>query len=186
MKTILTIALAAMMTPVFSQVTLNDVTVPASVKAGDHSLKLNGAGIRKKAFFKLYVAGLYTPKKSADANALINADEPIGIRLQITSGMVSSDNMSEAIAEGFKKSTGGKTAPLQSKIDQFVANFKKEAIVEGNIFELFYVPGKGVQTLKNGKLLTTIDGLDFKKALFGIWLSNDPVDADLKKGLLGS
>jgi len=186
MKTILTLALAVLITPAFAQVTLNGVTVPASVKVGEKSLNLNGAGIRKKAFFKLYVAGLFTAKKGTDANALINADEPIGIRLQITSGMVSSDNMSEAIAEGFKKSTGGKTAPIQGKIDEFIANFKKDPIVEGNIFELFYVPGTGVQTYKNGKLLTTIEGLDFKKALFGIWLGSDPVDADLKKGLLGS
>lgn len=186
MKTIFTLAIAVLVSPAFAQVTLNDVKVPATVKVGEKTLNLNGAGVRKKAFFKLYVAGLFTTKKGADANALINADEHIGIRLQITSGMVSSDNMSEAIADGFKKSTGGKTEPIQSKIDEFVANFKKEAIVEGNVFELFYVPGTGVQTYKNGKLLTTIAGLDFKKALFGIWLGSDPVDSDLKKGLLGS
>lgn len=186
MRILLTLLITSLSIPAFPQVTLNGVTVPASVKVGDHSLNLNGAGIRKKAFFKLYVAGLYTSKKSKDAAALISADEPIGIRLQITSGVVSSDNMSEAISEGFKKSTGGKTEPLQAKIDQFIANFKKEAITEGNIFELFYVPGKGVETYKNGKLLTTIAGIDFKKALFGIWLGGDPVDSDLKTGLLGS
>lgn len=186
MKNALTLLLAIITLPAFSQVTLNDVTLPGKVKVGEQSLNLNGAGIRKKAFFKLYVAGLYTVKKGKDANAFINADEPIGIRLQITSGMVSSDNMSEAIADGFAKSTGGKTAPLQARIDRFVATFKKDPITEGNVFELFYVPGKGVETYKNGKLLTTIEGLDFKKALFGIWLGGDPVDSDLKVGLLGS
>lgn len=186
MKTILTLALAVMVSPAFSQMTINDVTMPATIKVGEQNLSLNGAGLRKKVFFKLYVAGLYVTNKSKDGSALASADEPIGIRLQITSGMVSSDNMSEAIADGFKKSTGGNTAPLQKKIDSFVAAFKQDAIVEGNIFEMFYVPGKGVETYKNGKLLTTIEGHDFKKALFGIWLGNDPVDSDLKKGLLGS
>jgi len=182
----LVLLIAVMASPAFGQTTLNGVTLPATVKSGDGNLTLNGAGIRKKLFFKLYVAGLYTPKKSKDANALANADEPIGIRLQITSSMVSSDNMSEAISEGFSKSTGGNTASLQSKIDNFISTFKKDPIVEGNIFELFYVPGKGVETYKNGKLLTTIEGLEFKKALFGIWLGNDPVDSDLMKGLLGN
>jgi hypothetical protein len=185
MKTLFALLIAVMATPALAQVTINDVKVPATAKVGDKTLNLNGAGLRKKAFFKLYVAGLYTAKKTNDAAVLISADEPIGIRLQITSGMVSSDNMSEAVTEGFAKSTGGKTAPLQSKINEFVSAFKKDPITEGNVFELFYTPGKGVQTFKNGKLLTTIEGLDFKKALFGIWLGPDPVDADLKTGLLG-
>jgi hypothetical protein len=43
-----------------------------------------------------------------------------------------------------------------------------------------------VKAYKNSKLQVTIEGLEFKKALIGIWLSADPVDADLKTGLLGS
>ena len=50
---------------------------------------------------------------------------------------------------------------------------------------LFDLPGKGVLTFKNSKLLSTITGLDFKRSLFGIWLSDDPVDDDLKEGMLG-
>jgi hypothetical protein len=186
MINILTIILTVVTMTSFGQVTLNGVNLPATVKVGESSLNLNGAGIRKKVFFKLYTAGLYTPSKSTDGAALASAEAPIGIRLQITSGMVSSENMSEAITEGFEKSTGGKTAPIKSKIDKFIATFKQDPITEGNVFELFYVPGKGVETYKNGKLLTTIEGQDFKKALFGIWLGSDPVDSDLKKGLLGS
>jgi len=174
------------MMPAFGQVTLNDVVVPGKLKVGDADLALNGAGVRKKAFFKLYVAGLYTQKKSTNGKELANADAPMAVRLQITSGMVSSDNLSEAIIEGFGKSTGGNTAAIQKRIDAFIATFKKEPIAEGNIFELKYVPTKGVEAYKNGRLLTTIEGLDFKKALFGIWLGDVPADADLKKGLLGS
>jgi hypothetical protein len=186
MKTALTLAFTMLMFPAFSQVTLNDVVVPAKTKVGDKELVLNGAGIRKKAFFKLYVAGLYVGKKTTSGKELVAADAPLAVRLQITSSMVSSDNMSEAIKEGFGKSAGGNLAALQKRVDSFIATFKKDPITEGNIFELKYVPGKGVETHKNGKLLGTIEGLDFKKALFGIWLGEDPVDADLKKGLLGS
>ena len=38
---------------------------------------------------------------------------------------------------------------------------------------------------KNNKLATTIPGLDFKKALFGIWLCNKPADSTLKDKMLG-
>ena len=102
-----------------------------------------------------------------------------------TSSVLSSSNFSEAIQEGFEKSLKGNTAPLKAKIDQFINTFKSEEVKEGDVYELWYVPGEGVKSYKNGKLKSTIPGLDFKKALFGIWLSEDPVDADLKTGLLG-
>lgn len=169
-----------------AQTTINGVTLPAKISAGKTDLVLNGGGIRKKLFFKLYTAGLYLAAKSTNAAEIKDADKTMAVRLVITSGMINSNNMSEAIEEGFKKSLGGTTGTLQTKIDQFIATFKKDAIKEGDIFELYYVTGEGVKSFKNGQLQSTIPGLDFKKALFGIWLSDTPVDEDLKKGLLGS
>jgi len=168
-----------------AQVTINDVTLAATIKAGDTSIALNGGGIRKKLWFKLYVGGLYLTTKTSDASKIINADEAMGIKLQITSGIISSDNMSEAINEGFEKSAGSTLASLKSKIEKFVGTFSKSEIVEGNVFDIIYLPRTGVQTSKNGKLISTIDGLDFKKALFGIWLCDEPADDDLKEAMLG-
>ena len=39
---------------------------------------------------------------------------------------------------------------------------------------------------KNDTLKATVEGLEFKKAVVGIWLSEDAVQDDLKEGLLGS
>ena len=47
-----------------------------------------------------------------------------------------------------------------------------------------YTPNKGLSVLKNGKSQGVIPGLAFKKAFFGIWLSDSPVDKDLRKGML--
>lgn len=168
-----------------AQITLNNVTMPAKLMLDKTELVLNGAGIRKKAIFKVYVAGLYLHTKSKDGNEIARADKPMAMRLQITSSIVTSSNMSESIREGFAKSTGGNMAPLQKKIDAFIDIFRKEDIKEGNVFEIWYLPGEGVKTFKNGKLQGIVEGYDFKKALFGIWLSDNPVDVDLKKGLLG-
>ena len=109
----------------------------------------------------------------------------MAVKLNIISSLVTSDRMKDAIIEGFKKSTGNKTAPIQAKIDRFVKLFSLSPIVKGDVFDNVYTPSGGVQISKNGKVLDTIDGLDFKTALWGIWLGNDPVDKDLKKGMLG-
>ncbi len=169
-----------------AQLTINGVTLPAKVNKDNTELVLNGGGIRKKLFFKLYTAGLYVQAKTSNAADLINADKPEVMRLTITSGVISSSNMSEAIEEGFKKSTKDNTAPLRTKIDEFINTFKKDVIKEGDVFEIWYIPGVGVKSYKNDKLQSTVPGLDFKKALFGIWFSDTPADEDLKKGLLGS
>ncbi len=169
-----------------AQVTLNGITLPAKIQRDNTDLALNGGGIRKKMFLKLYVAGLYLAEKSKNGNDVVAADKPVAVRLTITSGFINSNNMSDAIQEGFAKSMKGNTAPLQSQINSFIATFKSENIKEGDVFELWYVPGTGVKSYKNGVYKSTVAGLDFKKALFGIWLSDNPVDEDLKNGMLGN
>jgi hypothetical protein len=92
--------------------------------------------------------------------------------------------MITAINEGFENSTGKKTAPLKAKIDKF-KGFFKDVINKKDVFIIVYVPNEGVSVYKNGTKKGTIEGLDFKKALFGIWLGNKPADDDLKAGMLG-
>ena len=169
----------------FAQMEINGVSLPAKLKTSTTELSLNGAGVRKKAFFKVYVIGLYLGQKSKDAAAIINNNAEVLVQLQITSSVVSSSNMSEAIEEGFGKSMKGNTASLRPKIDVFINTFKKDPIKEGDVFVLNYIPGVGLKTSKNGKLVSTIEGEDFKKALLGIWLGADPIDSGVKTGLLG-
>jgi hypothetical protein len=166
------------------QTKVGDVTIPNTFKAGNTNLVLNGAGIREKYFFDLYVGALYIEAKSTDAATILNADKPMAVKLHIISGMVDKEKMVEAIMEGFKKSTGGNVAPYQSRIDQLLNAFT--AIKVGDVFDLSYEPGKGISLSKNGTVATTVTGLDFKKALFGIWMGTDPVDKDLKKKMLGT
>jgi len=168
-----------------AQLTVSGVTLPATWKAGNNTLVLNGGGVRVKFFMDIYVAGLYVTTKGTNGDAIAKANEPTAVKIHIVSGMATSDRMKDAIAEGFKKSTGGNTAPLQARIDKFVKLFSLEPIVKGDVFDNVYIPGVGLQVSKNGKLLDTIDGLDFKTALWGIWLGADPADKNLKAGMLG-
>ena len=86
--------------------------------------------------------------------------------------------------DGFDASMNGNTSSLNAKIEQF-KGFFSDKIVKTNVFDIAYIKGKGTVVYKNGKEVGTIAGLDFKKALFGIWLGNDPADDDLKDAMLG-
>ena len=159
--------------------------IPATLKIDDTELALNGQGVRKKFMMSIYHGGLYLAASSSDAAKIVAADEAMAIRIDMVSGLITSEKMVDALMEGLDNSTGGDIAPLQQYVDQFIAVFKEE-IKEGDYFDLAYIPGKGLEIYKQGSLKATITGgMPFKQAIFGIWLGNTPADKNLKKGMLG-
>ena len=163
---------------------IGGINMPETLNVGETTLVLNGAGIRSKYFIKLYVGGLYLQSKTKDANKVLNADEPMAMRLHIISSMITSEKMEESTREGFENSMGGNTDALKGEIEMFIEIFKKE-IKDGDTFNMVYIPGKGLEVYKNDKLETTINNPKFKKALFGIWLGEDPAQSSLKEDMMG-
>ncbi len=158
--------------------------LPDQIQLNGHSIQLNGSGTRKKAFISLYDAGLYLGQSSQDAEAIVHGDAPMAIRLVILSGFISAKKMISAMTEGFEKSTGGDTHSIAAEIELFSTGFSEE-IAKQDTFDLLYQPDVGVEVVKNGESKVTVAGLEFKQAMFGIWLSENPVQKSLKKGLLG-
>lgn len=167
-----------------AQKTVSGVKVEESITVDGKKLVLNGAGIREKWWIDLYVGSLYLPKKSSNGTEIINSTDVAAIKLDVVSGMISSEKMMGALDEGFVKSTGNKVQPIQDKINKF-KTFFKDKFNKGDYFIIANEPGDGIVVYKNGVKKGSVDGQDFKKALFGIWLSNNPADADLKKAMLG-
>lgn len=184
--TLTVLLLISGLTPVMGQTTTYfGEDVPNSLTANGAKLALNGAGLREKLWIDLYVGSLFLQTKSSDAKTVIGADKPMAIRLQIVSGLITSDKMISASEEGFEKSEEDGYKTTQAKIDQFMNIFKMDEIVSGNNYNIIYTPGTGVQVYLGDKLKDTITGLDFKKALFGIWFCGEPADKNLMKGMLG-
>ena len=163
---------------------INAVDLEKSFKKDDINLILNGQGVRDKFFIDLYVAGLYLEEKSSDFQKIINADEPMNIRLHIVSSLITSQKMEDGTREGFENSTNGDIEPIKEKIEAFLVVFMEE-IKENDIYDFLYIPNNGVLIYKNDVLKTTINGLNFKKALYGIWLGEKPAQNSLKKDMLG-
>lgn len=167
-----------------AQTEVSGVNLPNNETFGTHELVLNGAGVREKFWIDLYVGALYLSEKTSDINAVLEDDAPLAVRLHIVSGLITSKKMSDAVNEGFQKSTDGNTAPYTSKINKFLGFFS-EKIEKNDVFDITYQPSIGVVAYKNNKELGVIEGNSFKKVLFGIWFSDQPVDKDLKEEMLG-
>ncbi|MFC1489491.1 chalcone isomerase family protein [Thermodesulfobacteriota bacterium] len=163
---------------------IGGVDLPDSLTAGKDTLLLNGAGLRKKFIIKVYAGGLYLFKKNDDPKKIIAAYEPMAIRMHFIYDGVSSEKLVETWNEGFENATGGNISPIKAEIDMFNAMFTEEA-KKNDIYDIIYIPGQGVSVYMKDALKGTIKGLDFKKALFSIWLGDKPADKKLKKGMLG-
>lgn len=168
-----------------AQLEVNGVTVPRKIEVQNKTMQLNGAGGRSKMWLEVYVQALYLSQLSQDPKFIIDSDTEMAIRIEITSSMVSSNKLTKAMNAGFEKSAGSNLEELRPRIEQF-KTLLSDPITEKDVFILWYNPfDQTVNVIKNDIVKGKIPGFDFKKALFGIWLSDKPVDETLKKHLLG-
>jgi Chalcone isomerase-like len=166
---------------------IEGLKVPRTIEFDSKKVEINGYGVRSKAWIEVYVQALYLSKLTNNSQEIINADMPMVIRLQITSNMVTSKKLSKSLNKGLLKSVGEEgMRQLKDKIDALENLLNLETTKYNDAFNLAYNPvDQSMWIYKNDVLRGKIKGFDFKKALFGIWLSENPVDRDLKKELLG-
>lgn len=171
-------------TGVSHALTLKDITIPEQLAFEDVTLSLNGAGVRSKFFVDAYVACLYLLSPSDDSERVLESDEPQAITLHITSNRVTNKRLAKAAERDMRKVMGGSLEPIQAQVDLFMSLFDGE-VSAGDVFKLVYRPDVGVSVIQNDRKLGVIPGLGFKKALFGIWLSEkNPALDDLREELL--
>ena len=159
------------------------VKLPDTVTVDGKALKLNGAGIRKKAIFKVYVAALYVETPSKDAASLISSSQIKSMRLYMLRN-VEGPKISGAIVEGFENNSKAAMPELKSRLDQLAKLIPD--VKEGETIDLTWVPDKGTQVAVRGTTAGTIEGRDFADALFAVWLGPNPVQEDLKLALTGA
>ena len=158
------------------------VDLPDTVTVEGKMLKLNGGGVRTKAIFKVYVAGLYLETPGRDAASIASSDQVKRMTLVLLRGL-DKGKITEAITEGFEKNSRAQLPALKARLDRFNAMIPD--LEKGDQIVLTYVPGKGTEVSAKGAAKGTIEGKDFADALFSVWLGANPVQEDLKKALLG-
>jgi hypothetical protein len=160
------------------------VTFPDQIDVDGTTLTLNGLGLRQATAFKVsvYVAGLYLPTSSADADAILSSSTPKALVMQFVRN-VGVNDLRRAWNEGFEKNAKAELGELKGRIETF--NGWMSDVKTGQNLVLLYKPGTGIDVNVNGAARGTIEGDDFARALFAIWLG-DPPNPEIKAGLLGA
>ncbi|MBI1943263.1 MAG: chalcone isomerase family protein [Betaproteobacteria bacterium] len=163
------------------------IRIEEKAQVENSSLSLNGAGLRKRAFFQVYAMGLYLPEKKTAAAEAIGAAGPKRVAIHMLRD-VGADQFSEALMDGMRDNhSEADMKALEPRARQLAAIMAemKEAR-KGMRITLDWLPGKGTQLTVEGKPSgAPIAGEDFYRALLRIWLGENAVQADLKKALLG-
>lgn len=168
-------------------VELAGVRYAPTASLGSSALVLNGAGVRYKAVFKVYTAGLYLGAKAATPEAVYAA--PGAKRMHIAMLRdIDANELGKLFTDGMQKNASreefGKSIPGTLKLAELFA--AKKRLVAGDAFTVDYVPGTGTVISINGKPASDpIAEPVFFTALMKIWLGPNPADWQLKDALLG-
>jgi len=150
-------------------------------------LQLNGAGVRYRAVFKVYAAGLYLGKKAGTPEEFFAALGPKRMTITLLREVDTSE-LGKAFTKGFEDNSPraemSKLIPGLIKMGQIFSDQKK--MLAGENFTIDWIPGTGTIISVKGKQ----QGEPFKEpefyvALMRIWLGPNPADAKLKEALLG-
>lgn len=187
MKHFLLAAIAALTFNFAAAVEVAGVKFDDKARVGASELMINGAGVRKKAVFKVYAMALYLPEKAGDAAAVMAAKG--GKRISITLLRdLSAQQFVEALQEGVANNhSEAEMAGLKDRLKQFSDTMLAAGEPKtGTSVVIDWLPESGTRLTVNGQVKgKDIAGEDFYKALLKIWLGNKPVQDDLKQALLG-
>ncbi len=167
--------------------TVGGKAVEDKVQVNQSNLVLNGAGMRTKYLFNVYIGALYLRAKQHTPEAVLADKGPKRIELYMMRRVQAGDFM-----EAFNKAindnhTPQEFLPISGRLIHFGRIFRDTGEVDkGTVILLDYLPetDETVVTI-GGKERMRIPGADFYTAMLKIWLGKKPVQESLKKAMLG-
>ena len=160
------------------------VQIVEQVTIAGKNLTLNGAGIRTKFVFDIYVAAFYTAVPVKNISQISDDTQPMRMAMHFVYDEVSKEKLTDGWNDGFEDNlSSAQLEKLKFRIKLFNGMF--ETVKKGDVILLDYLPGKGTAVTINGKNKGVVTNFEFYQALLMIWLGSDPVGDDLKDALLG-
>ncbi|MBI3150364.1 MAG: chalcone isomerase family protein [Betaproteobacteria bacterium] len=149
-------------------------------------LVLNGAGIRSKAFFKVYVGALYVAQKQTALPGVLAQKTPRRVQMTLLRDLTA-DQLVDALVDGLGDNhSKAEMDGMKAQVEQ-LANIMRsmKEVKTGAVVTIDFVPGTGTVVALNGASKGTIGSDAFNGALMKVWLGEHPVSDSLKKAMLG-
>jgi len=161
--------------------------VDERVRIGSADLQLNGAGVRTRLIFKVYVGALYLPEKKSSATEVLALGGAKRVSMTLLRDLTARQ-LTDALEEGIRaNSSEAELATLNDRLGAFIATMNEiGSAKKKTVITLDFLPDSGTRvTVDGGARGKPVPGEEFFAALLRIWLGDSPVDANLKKAMLG-
>lgn len=138
----------------WAAVEVSGVTLDDNVTVGGQSLALNGAGYRKRGYFKIDVTALYTAQKVGTVDALEKLPGAKRLQLVIQQDISGSQASRYFLIDFEASATPAEFAQLINEVSQIGGIYSAlPKIRKGDIVAIDIVPGKGAMASLNGTAL---------------------------------
>lgn len=172
--------LSAMLVAISGTSTARAERFAPSVAVGGVEFELRGEGLlRFKRILPVYDAALYLPPGT---RAPFEADTPM--RLEVvyrvgTEAIRFARAGQEVLARNFPAE---QLATIETRLARINALYPDPR--RGDRCSITYIPGVGTELRFNGEQLGIIEGAEFARMYFSIWLGEDPASPRLRRDLL--
>ncbi len=164
------------------------VKYDGQAEVAGQKLVLNGAGIRYKAIFKVYTAGLYLTTRSNTPDGVLANAGPKRLYIQMLRD-IDGEELGKLFTKGMEQNaTPAEFASAINGVLRMSEIFvQKKKLNTGESFGVDFIPGTGTVVFVNGKPMPgeAIKEPAFFNLLLKIWLGKSPADNGLKTALLG-
>ena len=139
----------------WANVDVSGVSLDETVTVGGVPLHLNGAGYRKRGYFKIDVTALYLQQKASTLEAVENAPGAKRLQLVIQQDITGSQASRYFLIDFEASATPAEFAKLITEVSQVGDIYSAlPKIKKGDIVTMDWIPGKGLIATLNGNLLT--------------------------------
>ncbi|MDT8377293.1 MAG: chalcone isomerase family protein [Desulfotignum sp.] len=169
--------------PVYAAVTTVEGTAFSNtVTVNQTRLDLQGAALLRYMYFiEAYTGALYLPDTADGSLALEDISKHLVLEYRVA---ISAEDFARATEKKIRESVS--EAEFQRLLPKITAlNRLYRDVVPRDRYALTYIPGSGTVLTYNSTPLGTIEGHEFARAVFSIWIGANPIDKGFRDKLLG-
>ena len=182
-RALLVLTLLGSCLPTARAAELAGVRFTDNIAIADQKLVLNGLGLRKKLFIKVYVAGLYLPAKQTTGAGVLGGDTVRHLEMEFLRG-VSAGQLAGAWGECLEANRPDASEQLKADFERL--NQGMQDVETKDRMVVTYRPDQGTKVSIRDRAVAEVEGKAFADALFSCWVGDHPPSEDFKEGLLGN
>ena len=182
---LLLLPLLGTLAPAAHALTIAGVEVPPTLHMGSQDLHLQGAGLRTRFFFDVYVAALYVPDRPATPAALLDPSSPRVLTLRLLRD-VDAVKLGHALEDGLQANcTPAELDSLRPVIERLLAVMAEIRMAHKGSLVVLSLGSEGISVSFEGVERGRVQHPLLARALLRVWLGDHPAQESLKKALLG-